>query len=123
MTDTSMVQHHYIHINDIRMHYVQAGHGERLIVLLHGFPEFWYSWRHQIPVLSEHFTVVAPDMRGFNDTDKPTWGYEADVLVNDIVSLIRELGYVKAVVVGHDWGGALAWDLAAAYPHRVERLI
>jgi pimeloyl-ACP methyl ester carboxylesterase len=115
--------HRYIRINGIRMHYVQAGEGRRLLVLLHGFPEFWWSWRYQIPALSRHFTVVAPDLRGYGETDKPRWGYELDVLVNDIVSLIHELGYARAIVGGHDWGGALAWALAIAYPQRVERLI
>jgi pimeloyl-ACP methyl ester carboxylesterase len=114
---------HYIQINGIRMHYVQAGGGERLLLLLHGFPEFWYSWRHQIARLSEHFTVVAPDLRGYNQTDAPSWGYELDVLVHDVVSLIRELGYTRAIVAGHDWGGAIAWATAIACPWRVERLI
>ncbi|HEU5011336.1 MAG TPA: alpha/beta hydrolase, partial [Roseiflexaceae bacterium] len=113
----------YAQINGIRMHYVQAGHGERLVVLLHGFPEFWYSWRKQIPALAERFTVVAPDLRGYNETEKPRWGYELDVLVNDVGALIQELGFEKAVIVGHDWGGVIAWALAIAYPQWVERLI
>ncbi len=116
------LQHDYIQINGIRMHYVTAGTGP-LLLLLHGFPEFWYSWRQQIPVLSEHFTVVAPDQRGYNETDKPAWGYELDVLVTDIVELIRKLGHERAIVLGHDWGGMVAWALAMSYPHRVERLI
>jgi pimeloyl-ACP methyl ester carboxylesterase len=115
--------HRHIRVNGIRMHYVQAGAGRRLLVLLHGFPEFWWSWRYQIPALSRHFTVVALDQRGYGETDKPRWGYELDVLVNDVVSLIYELGYTRAIVAGHDWGGAIAWSLAIAYPQRVERLI
>jgi pimeloyl-ACP methyl ester carboxylesterase len=115
--------HRYIFVNGIRMHYVHAGAGGRLLVLLHGFPEFWWSWRYQIPALSRHFTVVAPDLRGYGETDKPAWGYDLDVLVNDVVSLIRELGHTRAIVAGHDWGGNLAWSLAIAYPQRVERLI
>lgn len=115
--------HRYIQVNGIRMHYVRAGAGERLVVLLHGFPEFWWSWRYQIRALSRHFTVVAPDLRGYGESDKPRWGYELDVLVNDIVSLIHELGHTRAIVAGHDWGGAIAWSLAIAYPQRVERLI
>jgi pimeloyl-ACP methyl ester carboxylesterase len=71
----------------------------------------------------ERFTAVAPDLRGYNETDSPAWGYELDVLVNDVVSLIRELGPTKAILVGHDWGGVIAWALAIAYPQRVERLI
>jgi pimeloyl-ACP methyl ester carboxylesterase len=119
----SAFDHRYIRVNGIRMHYVQAGVGGRLLVLLHGFPEFWWSWRYQIPALSRHFTVVAPDLRGYGETDKPRWGYELDVLVNDVVSLIHELGHTRAIVAGHDWGGAIAWSLAIAYPQRIERLI
>lgn len=116
------LQHSYIYVNGIRMHYVTAGQGP-LLLLLHGFPECWYSWRHQIPALSPHFTVVAPDLRGYNETDKPNWGYEVDVLVTDVVELIHALGYERAVVVGHDWGGMLAWLAAMIYPQRVERLV
>lgn len=115
------LRHEYVQINGIRMHYVTAGRGP-LVLLLHGFPEFWYSWRHQIPALAEHFTVVAPDQRGYNETDKPGWGYEIDVLVADVVELIKALGHERALLVGHDWGGAVAWATAIAMPHRVERL-
>ncbi len=116
------MKHEYVTINGIRMHYVTAGSGP-LLLLLHGFPEFWYSWRHQIATLSEHYTVVAPDLRGYNETDKPTWGYEVDVLVSDVLELIRALGHERVFVAGHDWGGALAWVLAMHYPQHVERLV
>jgi len=119
--DELAVDHRYAEINGIRMHYVTAGSGP-LCLLLHGFPEFWYSWRHQIGPLARHFTVVAPDQRGYNETDKPGWGYEVDVLVADVVELIRSLGHRRALLVGHDWGGAVAWATAIAAPHRVERL-
>jgi pimeloyl-ACP methyl ester carboxylesterase len=109
-------------INGSRMHYVRAGSGEKLVVLLHGFPEYWYSWRHQIGPLSERYTVVAPDLRGYHESAKPHWGYEPDVLVQDVVSLIDELGFRRAAVVGHDWGGAIAWLVAIARPWRVARL-
>lgn len=115
------LRHGEVHVNGIRMHYVTAGRGP-LVLLLHGFPEFWYAWRHQIPVLAEHFTVVAPDQRGYNETDKPTWGYEVDVLVADALGLIDALGHERALLVGHDWGGAVAWAMAIAHPQRVERL-
>jgi epoxide hydrolase 4 len=131
--------HHYTRVNGIRMHYVQAGSGPTLVVLLHGFPECWWSWRHQLALalpghpaggtdgpiapFAERFTLVAPDLRGYNETDKPDWGYELDVLVSDVVELIGQLGHDRAVVVGHDWGGAIAWALAITYPQRVERLI
>lgn len=115
--------HDYLYVNGIRFHYVRQGNGKRLVLLLHGFPEFWYSWRKQIEPLAEHYTVVAPDLRGYNLTDKPNWGYSIDVLVQDVVGMIRELGFDKAVVVGHDWGGVIAWATAISFPHRVERLI
>ncbi len=93
-------------------------------MLLHGFPEFWYSWRHQIPFLAEHgYTVVAPDLRGYNDTDKPRTGYSVSTLLRDIVGLIKGLGQEKAIIVGHDWGGALAWTFAQRYPQMTERLV
>ncbi len=86
--ETETWQHRDIMTNGIRMHYVTQGEGP-LIVLLHGFPEFWYSWRHQIPVLAEQgYHVVAPDLRGYNDTDKPRTGYDVATLLRDIQGLI-----------------------------------
>lgn len=114
-------QHHFIQTNDIRLHCVIQGEGD-LVILLHGFPEFWYSWRHQIPVLAKHFKVVVPDLRGYNDSDKPASGYDLDTLTTDICGLIENLGYVKAHIVGHDWGGAIAWNLAQRFPHLLDRL-
>lgn len=116
------IQHRYAEVNTIRMHYATAGNGP-LLILLHGFPEFWYSWHDQIMALQSSFTVVAPDLRGYNQTDKPAWGYEADVLLADIVELIGTLGHTQAIVVGSGWGGMLAWSLAIFYPHRVSRLV
>ena len=129
MLDPQDFEHHYVQLDGIRMHYVQVGHGLRLLVLLHGFPECWWSWRYQLqlfrddPALAAQFTVVAPDMRGYNETDRPSWGYELDVLMQDVVSLIRALGHARAIVAGHDWGGNIAWSLAIARPDVVERLI
>jgi pimeloyl-ACP methyl ester carboxylesterase len=115
--------HRDIITNGIRMHFVTQGSGP-LIVLLHGFPECWYSWRHQIPFLAEHgYTVVAPDLRGYNDTDKPRTGYDISTLTRDIEGLLKGLGQEKAIIVGHDWGGVLAWVFAARYPEMTERLI
>ncbi len=119
---SNFIQHGYISVNGLRMHYAIAGDGPPLL-LLHGFPEFWYSWRHQFAALGAHFTVIAPDLRGYNETDKPAWGYEIDVLTRDILEFMEALGYRRAIVAGHDWGGMLAWVLAIVYPHRVERLI
>ena len=115
------LHHGYARINGIRMHYVTAGDGP-LLILLHGFPDFWFSWRRQLPVLARHFTVVAPDQRGYNETDKPGWGYSVDVLVADLIELIQALGHERAMLAGHDWGGAVAWATAIARPHRVSRL-
>src|ERR671939_219160 len=97
------VQHKFVNVNGIRMHYVTAGDGP-LIVFLHGFPEFWYSWRYQIPFFAKHFEVVAPDMRGYADTEKPKEisEYKIDKLVKDIVELIRSLSKERAIIVGHD---------------------
>jgi pimeloyl-ACP methyl ester carboxylesterase len=96
------------------------------VVLLHGFPEFWYSWRHQIPALvGAGFRVIALDQRGYNTSDKPAGvaPYRIDNLVEDIRQLILFAGEKKAVVVGHDWGGAVAWTFAMKHPERVRRLI
>ncbi len=121
-TTTETWQHRDIITNGIRMHYVTQGTGP-LIVLLHGFPEFWYSWRHQILFLAEQgYRVVVPDLRGYNDTDKPRRGYTVSILLQDIVGLIKGLGEEKAIIVGHDWGGVLAWAFALNYPQMTERL-
>lgn len=115
--------HHSISTNGITMHYVEQGTGP-LLVLLHGFPEFWYSWRYQIPVLAAHgYRVVAPDLRGYNETDKPTSGYDIPTLLRDIAGLITGLGEERAIIVGHDWGGVLAWQFAIDYPQMTTHLI
>jgi epoxide hydrolase 4 len=114
-------QHQFVETNNIRLHCVTQGEGE-LVVLLHGFPEFWYSWRHQIPVLARHFKVVVPDLRGYNYSDKPQSGYDLDTLTRDVMGLIKSLGYTKAHLVGHDWGGAIAWHFAQRFPQMLDRL-
>jgi pimeloyl-ACP methyl ester carboxylesterase len=114
----------YAEVGDIKLHYVEAGAGP-LIVLLHGFPEFWYGWRLQIkPLAAAGFRVVAPDTRGYNLSSRPAGiaAYSADDLADDIRGLIRERGAQSACVVGHDWGGTIAWTLAMKYPDVVERL-
>jgi pimeloyl-ACP methyl ester carboxylesterase len=117
--------HRDIVTNGVRLHVVEAGVGP-LVVLLHGFPEFWYSWHHQIPFLARSgFRVLAPDLRGYNLSDKPAGldAYRLPVLVEDVVGLIRSTGLGKAIVIGHDWGGVIAWQLAMSRPDCVERLI
>lgn len=118
------LQHHHERIGDVRLHWVQAGTGP-LVVLLHGFPEFWYSWRHQIPALVDAgFRVVAPDQRGFATSDKPrgTAAYRVEALAGDIARLVEHLGDERAVIVGHDLGGMVAYWTAMLHPHRVARL-
>ncbi len=114
----------YAQIGGVKLHYATAGEGDRLVILLHGFPEFWYSWRHQITALSDDYKVVAPDMRGYNLSDKPTKisDYEIDKLVDDVTGLIRHFGYEKAAVIGHDWGASIAWALAAKHPEFLWKL-
>jgi pimeloyl-ACP methyl ester carboxylesterase len=121
MVSDSAWQHQFIEANRIRLHYVTQGEGE-LVLLLHGFPEFWYSWRYQIPALAKHFKVVVPDLRGYNDSEKPKSGYDLDTLSTDVRSLIEQLGYSRAHVVGHDWGGAIAWRFAQQFPNFIDRL-
>src|SRR4051794_2871937 len=114
----------YAEVGDVRLHYVEAGDGP-LVVLLHGFPEFWYGWRQQIaPLVQAGLRVVAPDLRGYNLSPKPDGydAYTADKLAGDIRGLIRELGAESAMVVGHDWGGSVAWSLAMNHPEVVDRL-
>ena len=111
-------------VGDVNLHYVEAGDGP-LIVLLHGFPEFWYGWRLQIaPLVAAGFRVVAPDTRGYNLSSKPEdfKDYGVDLLADDISGLIGELGEESALVVGHDWGGSIAWTIAMNHPEVVDRL-
>lgn len=109
--------------NNIQLHYVEQGEGP-LLILLHGFPDFWYGWRNQITALSKHFRVVAPDMRGYNLSDKPAAvkDYKIDILAKDIDLLIDALGEKQAFIAGHDWGGIVAWAVAAYYPGKVKKL-
>ena len=114
----------YADLGDVRLHYVEAGEGP-LVLLLHGFPQFWYQWRHQVPALVEAgFRVVAPDMRGYNLSDKPPGvrPYRLELLARDVERLILACGEGTADVVGHDWGAIAAWIAAMRYPGRVGRL-
>ena len=116
-------QHRQVSANGARFHVAEAGSGP-LILLLHGFPEFWWSWRHQLRDLpSAGFRVVAPDLRGYGASDKPPRGYDAYTLSADVAGLVRALGEREAVVVGSDWGGMLAWAVAALHPQVVRRLV
>lgn len=115
--------HDYANTNGVRLHYVTQGEGP-LVVLLHGFPEHWYSWRFQIGPLAEAgFRVVAPDLRGYNLSDKPRGGYDIKNLTKDVRGLIRAFGERSATVVGHDWGGVIALQFPIDYPAVCDRLI
>lgn len=117
-------QHDYIHTNGINLHYVTQGEGP-LMLFLHGFPEFWYSWRHQIPEFAKDHKVVAVDLRGYNDSDKPLAkeAYVMPEFIADVKGVIEGLGYEQCVLVGHDWGGAIAWNFAYAHPEMVKQLV
>lgn len=116
--------HGKIATNGIQLHYVTQGEGQ-LMLLLHGFPEFWYSWRHQIPEFASDYKVVAVDLRGYNDSDRPQSrsAYRMDELVEDVKGTITGLGYKRCILVAHDWGGAIAWNFVYRYPDLVDRLI
>ncbi len=119
------IRHHFIRANGIRMHVAEAGEGFP-VVFCHGFPELWYSWRHQLPALAEAgFRAIAPDMRGYGDTDAPpdSSEYRTSVICADIAGLLDALDLEKAVIVGHDWGGYHIWQFGLRYPERTERLI
>jgi len=122
--ETLGVRHAYADVNGIRMHYVEKGAaGAPLVVMCHGFPEMWWSWRYQIAALTEAgFRVVAPDMRGYNETDAKG-PYDIDTLRDDVVALLDHLRAPKAIIVSHDWGGGVAWHLASTRPERVEKLV
>jgi pimeloyl-ACP methyl ester carboxylesterase len=125
MHESSEIRHRFIDVNGVRLHYVEAGTGP-LAVLLHGFPEFWYSWRHQIPVLAAAgFHVLALDMRGYNESDKPRGveSYRMALLTEDVAQVVQHVGGGRGTVIGHDWGGAIAWDVAMNRPDVVERLV
>jgi pimeloyl-ACP methyl ester carboxylesterase len=118
------IRHGFATVNGVRLHYAESGTGNQLVLLLHGFPEFWYSWRHQLDALGKHFHVVAPDMRGYNLSDKPARveDYRVDVIVGDVIGLIDHFGASRAAVIGHDWGATVAWAVAQRHPDRVSKL-
>jgi epoxide hydrolase 4 len=119
-----LVTHRHLVVGGLRMHVAEAGEGP-LVVLLHGFPDFWFSWRRQIPALVEAgYRIVAPDLRGYADTEAPRGvaPYAVEHLVADVVGLVGAVGERRATLVGHDWGGIVAWAAAGAHPELVDRL-
>ena len=115
-----------IETNGVRLHVVTQGQSGPLVILLHGFPECWYSWREYLPALAEAgFRAIAPDMRGYNLSEKPKGicSYDLPLLTADVLGLIQAFGEEKAVIVGHDWGAVVAWSFAMDYPQAVEKLV
>ena len=119
-----MVEHRYADSDGVRIHYAVAGEGP-LVVMIHGFPDYWYSWRHQMEALDDRFRLAAVDQRGYNRSDRPKGveNYAMPLLVQDVAAVIAAEGEEAAIVVGHDWGGAVAWSLAMAHPELVDLLI
>ena len=119
---SGVVSHHHADLGDVRLHYVTAGAGFP-VVLLHGWPQSWYEWRHVIPGLAEKYRVVAPDLRGLGDSSRPLDGYDKKTVGNDVWRLVHDrLGIGAFFLVGHDWGGPTAYAIAAAHPDAVRRL-
>jgi len=120
----SVFEHEYADVNNIRLHYVTAGKG-KLIMFLHGFPEFWYEWKNQLAEFGPDYQAVAPDMRGYNLSSKPVEveQYRMKYLVEDIRTLAEHLGHKKFILVAHDWGGGVAWPFAMRHPEYIEKLI
>lgn len=122
------VKHHDVDSDGVKIHCVSQGSGP-LVVMLHGFPDFWYTWRKQIPSLAKQFQVVALDLRGFNQSDQPEGvaNYALPKLVGDVKAVVEHFGKEsatdKAVIVGHDWGGMIAWSFAMAHPDKTDRLV
>jgi epoxide hydrolase 4 len=118
--------HRFVETNNVQLHVAESGVGnDKLMLCVHGFPEFWYSWRHQLREFASSYHVVAVDMRGYNLSEKPArrTDYDKKELVNDVAGLVVALGYERAsVLVAHDWGGAVAWQAVAEHPELFERL-
>jgi pimeloyl-ACP methyl ester carboxylesterase len=119
------VTHHYADNNGVRIHYITIGEGQTSIVMIHGFPDFWYTWRNQMTALMSKYQVAAIDLRGYNLSDKPQGGeyYLMRYLISDIQAVMRHLEKDKSIIMGHDWGGAIAWFFAMYFPTMTERLI
>ena len=120
--DNVTFSHHMASVNGIQLHYVIGGQGDP-VVLLHGWPQTWYEWRHVMPALAKNYTVIAPDLRGLGDSSKPTTGYDGKTVAEDIHQLVAQLGFKDSFLVGHDLGALVAFSYAAAHPDEVRRLV
>jgi pimeloyl-ACP methyl ester carboxylesterase len=120
--DNMTFSHHMASVNGIQLHYVMGGQGDP-IVLLHGWPQTWYEWRHVMPALAKNYTVIVPDLRGLGDSSKPVTGYDGNTTAEDIYQLVSKLGFKDIFLVGHDFGVQVAYSYAAAHPNEVRRLV
>ena len=120
--DNMTFSHHTASVNGIQLHYVIGGQGDP-VVLLHGWPETWYTWRHVMPALAKNYTVIAPDLRGLGDSSKPPTGYDGKTVAEDIHQLVTQLGFNTIFLVGHDIGAFVVYPYAAAHPMEVKRLV
>ncbi|MBI3652862.1 MAG: alpha/beta hydrolase [Acidobacteria bacterium] len=120
-----MLTHEYAEVNGVKLHYAKAGNGKKLILFVHGFPEFWYEYKNQLEEFGKTYTAVAPDMRGYNLSSKPAEleKYEVKYMIEDLRQLAEKLGHKKFILVAHDWGGAIAWAFAIAHPENLEKLV
>jgi pimeloyl-ACP methyl ester carboxylesterase len=121
-SESNRLIHHTRHVNGVRIHYVIAGSGDP-VVLLHGWPQTWFAWRHVISMLIPHHTVIVPDLRGFGASQKPDDGYDKVTVARDVHGLVHALGYDDILLVGHDMGGQVAYPYAAMWPHEVRALV
>jgi epoxide hydrolase 4 len=119
-----MLTHEFAEVNGVRLHYARAGQG-KLMLFVHGFPEFWYAWKDLLPEFGRDHLAVAPDMRGYNLSSKPAnvANYAVPLLVDDLRALAKSLGHEKFTLVAHDWGGGVAWSLAINHPECLEKLV
>jgi pimeloyl-ACP methyl ester carboxylesterase len=120
--DNMTFSHHMASVNGIQLHYVIGGQGDP-IVLLHGWPQTWYEWRHVMPTLAKNYTVIVPDLRGFGDSSKPVDGYDGKTTAEDVYQLVSQLGFNKIFLVAHDIGVQTAYSYAAAHPNNVSKLV
>ena len=118
------VEHHTADSDGVEIHYVTAGEGP-VVLFIHGFPDIWYTWRHQMTALVDDFKVVAMDQRGYNRSGRPKGveNYDFKLLVGDVAAVVRDLGVEKATIVGHDWGGSVAWRFIMTHPEMADGLV
>lgn len=126
LRDPALGTHEFVTVEDVTLHYVSAGRRDKpLVLLLHGFPDFWFSWKHQILGLKNDFWLVVPDLRGYGQSSKPTRieDYRVSKLVEDVHGLLRSIGREKVTIIGHDWGAVVAWTFARKYEEMVNKLV